>query len=275
MPASIATRSRQPCDRPRPLLRGSSPSAAGVTLLSWTGRSVLTLSEAESPELPADRSGGPWWSGTALSAAARTHPNVATAGVLVGLAAMSAAVRAILVGWVHGPFVFMDELGYERMAQSFAQTGHFALFGKSGLAYSPLYPIVLSPIYALTSSMHSAYEWAKVENAVLISLSVFPVYAIARFVLPRGRSVGVAALSLIAPLMLYSGFEMSESLAYPLCLLAMWAMLHAVRRPSIANDALLLAAIVLASSARLQLVALVPAALTAVLLVALARPEPA
>ena len=104
----------------------------------------------------------------------------------------------------------MDELGYERMAQSFAHTGHFSLFGKGGLAYSPLYPIVLSPIYALTSSMHTAYEWAKVENAVLISLSVFPVYGIARFVLPRGRSIGVAALSLLAPLMLYSGFEMSR-----------------------------------------------------------------
>ena len=87
----------------------------------------------------------------------------------------------------------MDELGYERMAQSFAHTGHFSLFGKGGLAYSPLYPVVLSPIYALTSSMHTAYEWAKVENAVLLSLSVFPVYGIARFVLPRGRSVAVAA----------------------------------------------------------------------------------
>src|SRR6185437_1304181 len=122
-------------------------------------------------------------------------------------------------------------------------TGHFELFGKGGLAYSPLYPIVLSPIYALTSSMHSAYEWAKVENAVLISLSVFPVYGIARFVLPRGRAVGVAALSLLAPLMLYSGFEMSESLAYPLALLAIWTMLRAVRRPSITNDAVLLAAV--------------------------------
>jgi hypothetical protein len=188
---------------------------------------------------------------------------------------VSAAVHAVLVGWVRGPFVFMDELGYERMAQSFAHTGHFALFGMSGLAYSPLYPIVLSPIYTLTSSMHSAYEWAKVENAVLISLSVFPVYGIARFVLTRGRSIGVAALSLVAPLMLYSGFEMSESLAYPLCLLAMWTMLRAVRRPSIANDAILLAAIVLASTARLQLVVLVPAALTAFVVVGLARPQPA
>ena len=193
---------------------------------------------------------------------------------LVGLAALAAALHAFLVGWVHGPFVFMDELGYERMAQSFAHTGHFSLFGKGGLAYSPLYPVVLSPIYALTSSMHTAYEWAKVENAVLISLSVFPVYGIARFVLPRGRSLGVAALSLLAPLMLYSGFEMSESLAYPLCLFAMWTMLRAARRPSVANDALLLAAIVLACGARLQLVVLVPAALTAFLLVALARPEP-
>src|SRR5207253_4098502 len=51
-------------------------------------------------------------------------------------------------------------------------------------------------------------------------------------------------------------------------------MLRAARRPGIANDALLLAAIVLASAARLQLVVLVPAAVTAVLLAALARPEP-
>jgi hypothetical protein len=202
---------------------------------------------------------------------ARAHPAQAALAALVGLAVISAAIRVFLVSRVHGPFVFMDELGYERMAQSLARSGHFSLFGKGGLAYSPLYPVVLSPVYALTSSMHAAYEWAKVENAVLVSLSVFPVYAIARFVLPRGRSIGAAALSLLAPLMLYSGFEMSESLAYPLCLLALWTMLRGVRRPSVGNDVLLLAAIALASLARLQLVVLVPAALTAVLLVALAQ----
>jgi hypothetical protein len=159
------------------------------------------------------------------------------------------------------------------MAQSFAQTGHFALFGKGGLAYSPLYPILLSPIYALTSSAQAAYEWAKVENGILISLSVFPVYAIARVVLPRGRAVGVAAVSLVAPVLLYSSFEMSESLAYPLCLVAVWAMLRATRTPSARNDALLLGAVALASAARLQLVVLLPAALTAIVLVAVLRPQ--
>jgi hypothetical protein len=205
--------------------------------------------------------------------ATRPVSAAAATAILFGLAAVAAALHAFLVGRVHGPFVFMDELGYERMAQTFAHTGHFSLFGKGGLAYSPLYPILLSPIYALTSSLHNAYEWAKVENTVLLSLSVFPVYGVARFVLPRGRSLGVAALSLFAPLMLYSGFELTESVAYPLFLVAIWTMLRAVRRPSVANDALLLAAIVLASSARLQQVGLIPAALTAVLLAAFARPE--
>jgi hypothetical protein len=72
-----------------------------------------------------------------------------------------------------------------------------------------------------------------------------------------------------APLVLYSSFEMSENLAYPLCLVAIWAMLRALSRPSLRGDALLLAAIILASGARLELVALLPAAVTAVALVGL------
>jgi hypothetical protein len=264
---------RQPSDRRRPLVRGKESLRHPRNTSTVDGEVGTALGDTDSSEIPAGDVGGS--RRDAIGAAADTHPTLLVAAILLLLAAVATALHAFLVGRVRGPFVFMDELGYERMAQSFARTGHFALFGKGGLAYSPLYPVVLSPIYALTSSMHTAYEWAKVENAVLISLSVFPVYGIARFVLPRGRSVAVAALSLLAPLMLYSGFEMSESLAYPLCLLAMWTMLRAVRYPSVRNDALLLATIVLACAARLQLVVLVPAALTAFLLVALARPEPA
>jgi hypothetical protein len=239
----------------------------------WTGRSVLTLGEAESRELASDRSDTTRQARNALTAAIRAHPNAATTAALVALAAVSAALRATLAAEVHGPFVFMDELGYARMAQSFAQTGHLTLFGKAGLAYSPLYPVVLSPIYALTSAAHTAYESAKVLNAVLMSLAVFPVYGIARSVLNRPRAIGVAALSLAAPLMFYSGLEMSESIAYPLTLLAIWAMLRAVREPRLRNDALMLVAIALACTARLQQVALFPAAVTAIVVVALVRPE--
>jgi hypothetical protein len=209
----------------------------------------------------------------ALSTTIRTRPALVTAAALVGLAVVSVALRTILAREVHGPFVFMDELGYARMAQSFAHTGHFTLFGKAGLAYSPLYPIVLSPIYALTSSAQTAYESTQVVNAVLMSLAAVPVYGIARSVLDRPRALGVAALSLAAPLMFYTGLEMSENLAYPLTLLAIWAMLRAVREPGLWNDVVMLGAIALASAARLQLVALFAAAVTAILVVALVRPD--
>src|SRR5205823_726879 len=84
-----------------------------------------------------------WHRGVADSAIARRYVvHVALASV----AGLSIALRVVLGRAVHGPFVFMDELGYERMAQSFAHGGHLGLFGKSGLAYSPLYPVVLSPV---------------------------------------------------------------------------------------------------------------------------------
>jgi hypothetical protein len=199
-------------------------------------------------------------------------PRRSTILALAALACASVALRVGLGLLVPAPFVFLDELGYEQLARSFAHGGHFVLYGKGGLTYSPLYPILLSPIYALTSSARTAYELAKAVNAVLMSLSVFLVYAIARSVLTRRQALIVAGLAAIAPLMTYSGVELSESLAYPLCLLAIWATLRAASVPSARNDLLLLAAIGLACAARLQLVVLVPAALTAVLLVALIEP---
>jgi hypothetical protein len=187
---------------------------------------------------------------------------------LIALAALSTALRIALVIKVNGPLVFLDELGYERLAESIGRSGQLALFGKQGLSYSPLYSVVLAPIYAVGVSAVTAYHWIKIVNAFLISLSIFPVYKIARFVLPRGHSLGVAAVSAFAPLMYYAAFAMSENLAYPLALVSVWAMLIAVRTPSARADAMLLAAIVAASLARLQLVVLLPAAVTAVILAA-------
>jgi hypothetical protein len=214
-------------------------------------------------------------------AAPRLHLGVSSRplsarGALValgGVAVLSIVIRVALTREVQGPFFFMDELGYEQMAASLARVGHFDLFGATGTAYAPLYAVVLAPIYALTSNALHAYEWAKVVNSVLMSLSVFPVYAIARYVLPRPKAVGVAVLSLLAPLMFYTDLELSENLAYPLTLVAIWATLHAIREPRLRNDVLLLGAIALACAARLQQVALFPAALTAILLVALIRPD--
>lgn len=188
---------------------------------------------------------------------------------LVAIVAVSFAVRVALATEVRGPMVFMDVLGYTRTALNLAKSGHLELFGKTGLAYSPLYSVVLAPIYALTSSPSEAYVWVKVVNALLMSLALFPIYGIARFLLSRRLALVVVALAAVAPLMFYTGLGMSENVAYPLFLLAVWAMLRALQNPGPGNDALLLGSILLACAARLQLATLIPTAVTAVLLVAL------
>jgi hypothetical protein len=102
----------------------------------------------------------------------------------------------------------------------------------------------------------------------MISLAVVPTYAVARFVLPRRGAVAVVALAALAPLAMYSGLLLSETLAYLLFLTAVWAMLEAIRKPRPLSDLVLLVAIVAATTARLQLVALVPTALLAIAIVA-------
>jgi hypothetical protein len=185
---------------------------------------------------------------------------------LLGLVALSTALRIAFVVRVHAPTVFSDELGYDKLAQSIAQNGKLALFNKEGISYSPLYPALLSPIYALGASAPAAYDWIKIVNSFLISLSILPIYKIARFVSPRRPSLLVAALSTLAPLTSYAAFTMSENVAYPLCLVAIWMMLKAICEPRARNDAILLGAIIAASAARVQLIVLVPAALTSFLL---------
>jgi hypothetical protein len=200
-------------------------------------------------------------------AACPTTRDIALA--LIAIAAASTLLRTILASVAHAPVIFSDELGYEKLAQSIGRSGHVALFNERGLSYPPLYPLVLAPIYAVDRvSAPVAYSLIKVANAILMSASIFPAYKIARYVLPRRSSLVAAGLSVVAPLMFYTSFSMSENLAYPLCLFALWALLATIRAPGLRNDALFLGAVAAATAARAQLVVLAPAALTAVLLTA-------
>jgi hypothetical protein len=202
---------------------------------------------------------------------------VTPAGVVVsvGFIAIAAALaHVILVVGYHGPWVFDDELGYERLAHSLGTSGTLALFGKQGLSYSPLYSLVIAPLYAFHLSSVAAYQGVKIENAVLMALAVVPIYKIARFALPRGYALAATALSALAPLMLYSTLEMSENLAYPLFLLMIWALLVSIRSPGWRHDAIVIALFVLCVATRLQFLALLPAALVAVALAGLAAPTP-
>ena len=99
-----------------------------------------------------------------------------------------------------------------------------------------------------------------------MSLAAIPAYLLARRVLSPALSLGAALLAVALPSLAYTGTLMSENAFYPAFLLAAWALVRALEEPTVARQAVLLAACGVAVLVRVQGLALVLAALTAPLL---------
>src|SRR4051812_21868484 len=92
-------------------------------------------------------------------------------GLIVAAASLGHMLYAVPY---EGPWVFDDELGYQKLAQSLGSGQGLAILGKHGLTYSPLYPLVIAPLYALHLSGPDAYAWTKIINCLLMSLAALP-----------------------------------------------------------------------------------------------------
>jgi glycosyltransferase involved in cell wall biosynthesis len=188
--------------------------------------------------------------------------------VLLGSLYATAAVVLLSLGLrVSSPWIMVDELVYSDMARSFAATGHFLIRGVHG-NYGPLYPLLLSPVYAAFGPVSDAYAWARVVNALLIASAVFPAYLLARHVVRRPAALTAAALAVAVPSTAYAGTLMTENAFYPLFLWLALTLVLALERPTVSRQLVLLALCVVAFEVRAQTVALVVAALTAPLVLA-------
>jgi hypothetical protein len=167
------------------------------------------------------------------------------------------------------PWIFPDELIYSELGKSFAATGHFAVRGEpfSVLSFGPLYPMLLAPIYRFAESDGQAYALIKALNALLMSLAAVPTYLIARRLLPRRPSLAAAAVAVVIPATVYSTKVMTESLAYPLFLVAIYVFIRAVETPSRRFYVGAAVAATGAMLARAQMLVLLPALLTATIVV--------
>jgi hypothetical protein len=192
---------------------------------------------------------------------------------LAGIVALSTVARYGLGRRVVAPWIMVDELIYSELAKSFAATGTFLIRDQpAGGAYGVVYPILISPAFALFESVPDAYAAAKAINAVVISLAAVPAYFLARRVLSEGFSLLAAALTVALPSLLYAGTLMTENAFFPLFLSAALALMLALERPTPARVALVLGVSALAFATRSQAVVFVPALLTApVALVAIQR----
>jgi hypothetical protein len=199
--------------------------------------------------------------GIAAAAGARVVPAHLPLSIwLLVLVLASSAFRLMLALPIPAPWIIPDELVYSQLARSFGETGEFAIRGQpfSAWSFGPLYPILIAPAFSFVSPT-TAYVLVKVINCLIFSLAALPAYFLARRVLTSRGALTVAGLAVFVPSAVYTSKVMTESLSYPLFIVAVLAMVRALEVQTPRREAAALATIVIAALARGQLVILLPA----------------
>jgi hypothetical protein len=189
---------------------------------------------------------------------------------LAAIIVCSAVFRYLLGRRIVAPWIMVDELIYSELAKSLAAHGSFLIRGVPAHGFGFLYPILIAPAFRI-ASVPSAYNVAKAIDTVVMSLAAVPAYFLARRVMRPGLALVVALLTVAVPSMVYTGMLMTENLFYPVFLCCALALVAVLERPTWQRLAVLLMLSFVAFLTRAQAVALVPAILTAPLLLGRAR----
>jgi hypothetical protein len=182
---------------------------------------------------------------------------------LAAIVVSSAVVRMLLAHRVVAPWIMVDEIVYSELAKSFAEHGRFLIRGVPSGGYGFVYPLLIAPAFRLFGAIPTAYGFAKAINAVVMSLTAVPTYFLARRLLSRVPSLGVAVLAVLVPSMLYTGTLMTENAFYPLFVATCLALVVMLERPTPFRQLIVLAACGVCFATRAQALALFGAAVVA------------
>ena len=174
--------------------------------------------------------------------------------VLVAIVACSAVFRA-LAALVHTtPLYFPDEYIYSSIARSIVEEGRPLVRGGPANFPALLEPLLAAPFW-IPGDPELAYRLTQIENAVFFSLGAVPVYLLVRRLgFGAGAALAAAALTVASPDLLFASFVLSEPLAYPLVLGAVYAGVCCLGRPTRANQLAVVALCGLAVFTRIQYV---------------------
>jgi len=203
----------------------------------------------------------------------RALARVPTWAWLTAIVVGSAALRALLARQLVAPFIMVDEIIWSEIARGIADAGEPLLRDQPDPGYSVVYPLLISPAYALFDGLPAAYAAVKTWNSVLMSLAAIPAFFLARRVVGRDYALFAALLAVAVPSLAYTGTVMTENAFYPLLLAVVLVLVVALERPTPGWVVLLLALVGLAFGTRVQAVALVPAILLAPAVLALFEPS--
>jgi hypothetical protein len=155
--------------------------------------------------------------------------------------------------WAHAtPWLFGDELELSQLSRAIALTGHAARRGEPH-SFDSLWTYVLAPAWRI-HNVHTAYATVKYVSVIVMTLTAFPAYALARLVAGRIASLFVAAASSVIPALAYSAMIVEEPLAYPYSTLCLFLILRMLIKPSRRWVAAAVAATIVAPLVRGELV---------------------
>ena len=178
------------------------------------------------------------------------------------LAASTVLIAAVLAGYyavrATSWAVMTDELQVVRLAESIAGRLspvphiHGAYYG----ALSQLYPLLLAPFFG-TLSAPNAEIAAHALNAVLLPSAAWPAFLLARELTGSSRAaLAAAVLTAFTPWLVLTSTLLTENVAYPAFVWAIFLCHRTVAAPSARRDALALVGLLLAFFARTQFLVL-------------------
>lgn len=180
--------------------------------------------------------------------------------VLVSTVARFVAAQAFTTPWI-AP----DEMVYGLVGETLWSEGTLTVRGLATPYYSLLTPaLVGAPLAAF--GLEDGIQWARLLQALAMSLVAVPTYLWARRIASPPWAVAAAAIVLTAPAFHYAGFLMTEPLTLTIVTVALLAMAQALERPSTWRYGVFLGWATAAAAVRLQALVLLPAFLLAALI---------
>ena len=206
---------------------------------------------------------------------ARTLRRTSLTLALPALVGLSALLHWLAARRIEGLWIMPDEAIYGTRALALWQDGSLPLVHGSGAGYSALYPVLAGGPLSI-GTLGTGYALLKPVQALVMSAAAWPVYAFMRTLVPRRFALVAAALTVAAPIVLFSGLLMTEVLFYPLAAVTLCAIAKAVATTRLAHQAAALALIAATTATRIQGVVFLPVFGAAVVLHGLlgrTRPE--
>jgi hypothetical protein len=193
-----------------------------------------------------------------LVTARKRISTLSTAAMLLGLWMLAALGLSQLTGRITDWYVMTDELVYERLAISTARTGSPVprIHGTFIRSLDQLYPWLIAPLFRhgyVPRDLHMAH----IVGAWLMTSALIPAFLLARRVAEQlWVAYACALLSICIPWLIYSSFLLTETVAYPTFLWAIFFGHRCLTSPSAKNDLLAIGSALVAFLARTELILL-------------------